>query len=298
MKNLISVCLFICLFSCQSGKDKVTETVQTQTFEKERNNFFNQMESAQNAAAIIQATGADFNGSLLSNPSTHTKYMEDTIKSAANLGIYLSDLNYCIAYNQSDHIKELFNAAIVLSKAIGVDKNVIAFLMTRYNENITQSDSVMNVVSELYEKSTIGLRTAAKERLLGVVIAAYQIETLHLALGIIETYPKEILAEDMRIQILIPLFKMVLEQQNSVETIYAFLRTLGNASDPDRTPNFFYYNQAFEELIAVYARLNVSDAIANNQGAELLNDAVVNELSQKVNAIRNKIMDPERIIGN
>lgn len=292
MKNLISVCLFICLFSCQSGKDKVSETVQTQTFEKERNNFFNQMESAQNTAAIMQATAADFNGSLLNDPATSSEYTEDTIKSAANLGVYLSDLNYCVAYQQSDNVKDLFNAAIELSQTIGVDKNVIEFLMTRFNENISQSDSVMNVVNDLYEKSTTGLKDASKERLLGVAMAAYQIETLHLALGVIETYPKDMLPEDSRNQILVPLFKFVLEQQKSVETIHAFLRTLGDASNPDLTPNFFYYDTAFDELIGVYKKLDVSDAIANNRGSELLNDEVVLELSQKVNAIRNKVIDP------
>ena len=46
----------------------------------------------------------------------------------------------------------------------------------------------------------------------------------------------------------------------------------------------------FDELVGVYKRLDVNDAIANNRGPELLNDTVVNELSEKVNAIRNKVV--------
>lgn len=293
MIKILPVCLLIFLVSCQNNKDKVSEIVGLQLYENERNSFFNNMETVKNAAAELQATGAEFNGSLLTNPSHYSQYVGDSIKSAANLGLYLSDLNYCVIYGESRAAKELFSSAIALSKAIGVDKSVLEFLMDRYNENISLRDSVMMLVNDLYEKSTTGLRNTSRNRLLGVAMAAYQIETLHLALGVIETYPKDILPEDLRIQILIPLFQFVLNQQKSIETIYAFLRTLGNASDPSRTPNFYHYDRAFKELIALYRQLHADDAIANNRGAELLNDNVVNELRSKVNAIREKIISTE-----
>jgi hypothetical protein len=46
-------------------------------------------------------------------------------------------------------------------------------------------------------------------------------------------------------------------------------------------------------LIAVYNRLNVDERIAKNQGIELMNDAVMKELTQKVDAIRNKVTSAE-----
>ncbi len=293
MKNLIIICLLSFLFSCQSGKDKVRETAESQIFESERNNFFGNMETIKNAAAEIQATGAEFNSSLLSEPAYYLQYVGDSIKSAANLGLYLSDLNYCVMYGKSDKVKELFTSAIQLSQTLGVDKNVLGFLITRYNENISENDSVMNVVNELYEKSIKRFRDTSKKRVLGLAMAAYQIETLHLALGIIKSYPKDTLPEDLQNQILVPLFQFVLNQQVSLEIIYAFLRTLGDAADPSHTPNFYYYNRAFEELIGLYNRLNVNDAIANNRGSELLSDEVLNELREKVNAIREKIISTD-----
>ena len=76
MKKLLPVFLLVLLFSCQIKKDKVTETIESLTFENERNNFLSQMKTAKNAAAEIQATGADFNESLLSNPSSYLQYSE------------------------------------------------------------------------------------------------------------------------------------------------------------------------------------------------------------------------------
>ncbi len=75
-----------------------------------------------------------------------------------------------------------------------------------------------------------------------------------------------------------------------METIYGFLKSIADPTNPDKNPNYPYYATAFEELIGVYNRLNVEDKIANNQGIELMNDAVVQELSDKVNAIRSKIV--------
>ena len=84
----------------------------------------------------------------------------------------------------------------------------------------------------------------------------------------------------------------MLEQQKNVENIYAFLKAITDPLDPEQNPNYAYYATAFEELINVYKRLDVSEKIANNQGLELTKDAVVQELSSNVNAIRNKIVSP------
>jgi hypothetical protein len=292
MKKLVVIFLFGILFSCNPGKDPVDKTAEVEAFKNERNNFFLTMNTAQNTAAELQATGAEFNATLINDPSLYLRYAGDSLKSAANLGVYLSDLNYCVAYKESDEIKELFNSSIVLSRELGIDGKVLEFLMDRYLDNLFEHDSVADVVDELYEKSTTQFREESHDQLLGVAMAAYQIETLHLALGTIETYPKDTLPDDSLTHNLVPLYKFVLEQQESIETIHTFLGTLGNTSEADES-NYAYYDQAFKELIAVYQRLDIDEAIANNRGAELLNNDVLIELSEKVDAIRSKIVSTE-----
>jgi hypothetical protein len=113
---------------------------------------------------------------------------------------------------------------------------------------------------------------------------------LHLALGLIETYPKDMLPEDARTQILVPVYRMVLDQKGNVQTIANFLKANADPLDADKNPNYPYYANALQELIQVYDRLNIEDKLANNQGLELMNDAVAAELSQKVKAIRDKVV--------
>ena len=291
MKNLLSILLLTTLvLSCQK---KSTDEAVSASYETERNAFFSNIKTAGEAAAQLQATAAEFNASLMNDPKLAAGYTTAEAKAAANLGVYLADLNYSVAYKQSANTKELFTAAYQLGQYIGLEKGLLDFLMKRYNDNINQNDSVKAVVDELFKNSTEGFQGTDREKLVGIAMAAYQIENLHLGLGIIQSYPKDMLPDDARTQILIPVFRMVLKQQQNIEAIYAFLKTVGDPLNPEANPNYAYYSNAFEELIAVYKKLNVEEKIANNQGLELMKDEVVQELSTKVDAIRSKIVSHE-----
>ena len=290
MKKLVCILsVSAIVLSCQK-KQEATDTEVSQAFAIERRAFFSNLKAPAQAAAQLQATSAEFNASLMNDPLNYPSYANDHTKAAANLGIYLSDLNYSVAYKQSANTKDLFAAAHELSRAIGIEQNILEFLSKRYHDNIAQNDSVKAVIDELFEKSTAALQGTQREKLVGIAMAAFQIETLHLAIGVIESYPKDMLPDDERTQKLIPLFNLVLDQKKNVENIYAFLKTIVDPLNPDKNPNYIYYATSFEELIGVYNKLNVDEKIANNQGIELMNDAVIEELGEKVNAIRNKIV--------
>jgi len=294
MKKIIFIVLLGSVaVSCQKSKEKTENESETSTaFAAQRKEFFNNLMAPAEVAAQIQFTAAEFNPALMSDPKNFAQYAGNEVKAAANLGIYLSDLNYSIAYKQAATTKDYFGAAHELSKAIGVEKGLLEFLMKRYNDNIAQNDSVKSVVSDLLTKATSQLQGTDKERLVGIAMAAYQIENLHLVLGTLESYPKDMLPDDARTVILVPLFKVALNQRANVENIYNFLKSYTDPQDPDKNPNYPYYANAFEELIAVYKKLNVEEKIATNRGLEIMNDAVVKELSEKTNAIRNKIVSP------
>jgi hypothetical protein len=293
MKKILFVLLLGSLtLSCQKSKENSENqatTPDSTTFTNERNTFFSNLLAPSEAAAQLQATGAEFNASLMHDPKKYTQYTSNDVKAAANMGIYLSDLNYSVAYKKSANTKEYFTAAHELSKAIGMEQGALDFLSQRYNNNIAQNDSVKSVMKDLLAKSTQSLQGTEREKLAGAAMAAYQIENLHLALGVIDAYPDNMLPSDARTVILIPIYKMVLGQKENIQTIYDFLKSYSNPENP----NYQYYSTAFEELIAVYNRLNVDERIAKNQGIELMNDAVMKELTQKVDAIRNKVTSAE-----
>lgn len=292
-KILFFAILAFFALSCQKTKESEDKTPGDEAFVNQRKAFFNALQEPDQVAAQLQATAAEFNPGLMNDPKKYEVYISNEVKAAANLGIYLSNLNYSIAYKQREYSNEYFTAAHSLSETLGVEKPVLEFLVKRYSENIEKDDSVKMVALDLMMKSTRDFQGTKREKLAGVAMSAYMIENLHLVLGIIQSYPKDMLPDDARTIILIPLFKMILNQQANVVIIYNFLKTYSDPLDPDQNPNYPYYANAFEELIEVYKRLDVDQKIANNQAQELMNDAVVKELSEKVNAIRDKIVSAE-----
>jgi len=82
-----------------------------------------------------------------------------------------------------------------------------------------------------------------------------------------------------------PIAKSVLAQEKNVKTLADMLEIDYTDADDDE-----YYATAFRNLINTYEKLDVDDKIANNQGAELLNDAVMIQLMAEVDAIRSEVV--------
>lgn len=268
----------------QETKSEEEEEQVSEAFAEERQEFFNRIVEPDETAARLMSIGADYNASLLYDPTKWSTYTSSNNKAAAMLGIYLSDLNYSVAFKQSDKTAELFEAIHSLSLQIGVEKSVLQFLMDRYKNNIDQNDSLKASLNGMYSNAIQSTKGTDREILTGIAIGTHQVEDLHLMLGIIQTYPKDGLPDDVRTQILIPLFKAVLEERAMIESAYNFLKTIV----PEEDSNNFYLT-SFKDLLDTYDELDIDEKIANNQGLELMNDAVVQKLSAKVSAIRNEL---------
>ena len=281
------LCAFLSL-SCQTKKEKKDDKPAS-SIERERNVFFSHLKAPAEVALLLHQTNVDFDVSLLNDPKNLIHYMSNEVKVASNLGIYLADLNYCLAYKESDHAAELFTVARELSQAIGIEQRVLTFLKTRYSDNIAQNDSVKIIIDNLFTEATAPLRGTDNENLVGIAMGAYEIENLHILLGIVINDQKEKLTDKESIN-LAPLFRLVLDQRQRVEIIYGFLKSITDLLDPNRNPNFPYYANAFEELITIYKKIEVESRSDDPDGG-LIKNASLHELSEKVNVIRNKVIN-------
>jgi len=281
--KLSVVLLLATTISCQK-KAATTEESPAADVSVVKDAIFAKMMTPGEAAAKLKSIGADFNAGLLNDASKFSNYTTSENSTAANLGIYLSDLNYCVAYQQRDIAKNYFKASLELAKTLGAKKEMLDFIGSRYEKNIEQNDSLKSYLEKLDEGAVSFLRDTDRERMAGVTLSAYYIENLHIALGIIETYPKDILPADARTVILVPAFQLVLSQKENVKTIYNYLKATANEDNP----NYFYYKTALEDLIATYEKLDLDQKLKDNQVHELLSDSVIKELSEKVNKIRDK----------
>jgi len=262
------------MISCSKQKETDADS-ESRAFELERENFFNSLKDPDEVANRLMPGLSEFDSTVLSVPENFFQHATSDIKAAANLGVYIADMNYCILFRQSAYTKKYFNAAWELGKVIRIEKGILEFLMKRYQTNMEQNDSVKSVVNQLFEQSTLGLQGTDRERLAGIAMAGYQIENLHLVLSTLESFP-EVLT-DQQIQSQNVLREYIFEQRGKFEVVYNFVRANSDPLDPNRNPNYPFFDNALRELIVVYRSVTV-------------NDSKLRELREKVNVIRNKII--------
>jgi len=266
---------FLILTAC-NNKDKEKEKsspAETRVFTAERETFFNSLKNPEETTKLIPGlTG--FNVSILNDAQNFYKYGTSEVMAAANLGLYMADLNYCILFSQNEVAEHYVKAIYELSKIIRLEKGTLDFLMQRYEKN-THQDSLRLVINQLFKESTLGLQGTERERLAGMAMAGYQIENLHLLLSTINSFPEEVSGQQRQSQE--ALLNYLLEQQGKFEVIYNFIRANSDPLDPERNPNYPFFDNALRELIDLFNTIDKTKPQTV-------------ELGKKVDEIRNKII--------
>jgi len=277
------------IFACQSkdSKQKAQIEENTEPLKEDASKIMPNLPSPNEYAAILQSTGAEFNPLILNDVSNMSGYTAVPEKAMANLGIYFFDLGYSVAYGEKDYVDKYYNVCYDLSVELGVEKRFLEVIMGRYQENLDRNDSLKTYFREAYQNASEGVGANEEEKAYyrTLFLAGFYVEGLYNLLEKIEAYPKDILPEDDRFIILMPLVKAVLAQEDNIKTLADML-----AIDYTDEDNDEYYANAFRDLISTYERLEVGDKIANNQGAELLKDEVMIELMAKVDMIRSEVV--------
>ncbi|MCU0368991.1 MAG: hypothetical protein MUF39_09190 [Cyclobacteriaceae bacterium] len=283
-KFLILIVLFLSIEAC-NRKPSQTELKGNETFEAERDVFFNSLKTPDEISALSLPDAIKYDATLLHDPLRYTHYQDNRVKSAANMGIYIADLNYNLIFGATQRNEEYFTAAHELSKAIGIEQGILQFLKQRYDDNLAQNDSIKKVVKELLQNSTISLRDTERERLAGIVIASYQIENLYLSLASIASMPDK-LSEQQQTTMHI-LMDYIMSYRANIEVSYNFLRAMSDPLDPENNPNYPFFDNALREIIVEY------EGIDQNKISTLAAEEaklITATLKVKVEVVRNKII--------
>ncbi len=276
MKHLLLVTLLVVPFACvRKVENQPPSSLESRTFALERENFFGSLKNLDDVSSLAEGT-MGFNARFLNDPEQFYQYNSNKIKAAANLGVYISDLNYCILFKEKEEIKKYFHATYELSKAIEVEQSFMEFIKGRYEKNIEQSDSVKSVVNQLFSQSTAGLKGTDRERLAGIAMAGYQIENLHLILATIEYFPETLTPDQFEVRQ--QLMQYIFEYEGKFEVIYQFIRANSDPLDPDKNPHYPFFDNGLRELIDVYSNISQQDLQLDRlkEKVEVLRNGIVN----------------------
>jgi hypothetical protein len=232
---------------------------------------------------LLQATGAEFNQSLVNSREKVDEYTNQKDKAALNLGVYAADIGYLTSYDKTQEAIDYLTACKTLSDDLGLIGTFDAELLEKFEKNISNKDSLTRLLDRTIQNSREYLRDDSRNKLSSLVIAGSFIEGLYIATGLIKTYPKNILPEDNRNLVLTPLMRVVLEQKSSVSEMVKMLE------EAEQTETIAAIKEDFKELESTYQSLNIEEQIKNNRADLVLSDKNLEGITNIVEKIRKRV---------
>ena len=186
--------IVIAFIGCKSGRSKapkedlsvgVTKKLDVYEDIKQAEKIFNSLPSPLESAMLIKSAGARFDVTLLNPVSNVNKYA--TNKSMAlNLGIYTCDLSFASLYEQTQLIIDYMNSAKKLADGLGILQAIDQATINRLEENINNSEIIMEIVSETFMNSSSYLEDNGQPAIAAMTLVGGWFEGLYISTQLVD----------------------------------------------------------------------------------------------------------------
>ncbi len=235
---------------------------------------------------LLMATGSDFNTELINSLDNSDRYTTSSDKSALNLGVYATDIGYLSSYDQTDAVYESVQVCQQLAEAIGVASAIDIDLLSRFEENVGNRDSLAILIDEVMKVTKDRLQTLDRINLAAVALSGSFVEGLYITMGVIDSNPDD-LPENLRNKLLQPLVEIVIKQKKTLDDL---IKVIGEVPQTEAlgtmTAELTKLKTIYEEDLG-----DIEQKIANNDGSLQLNKDLLTRLSAEVKRIRASIVE-------
>ena len=152
---------------------------------KQAEKIFQALPSPLESAMLIKSAGARFEESLL-NPVGNTSSYVTNKSMALNLGIYTCDLSFASLYEQTQLIVNYMNSAKKMADGLGILKAIEQSQIDKLEENINNSDVIMEIVSETFMNSNSYLEENGQPAIAAMVLVGGWIEGLYISTQLVD----------------------------------------------------------------------------------------------------------------
>jgi hypothetical protein len=286
--NVVTLLVALALWSCgPSSKDdsKSDEFKQAEESLKDQiQDVVYNIPSPSEIPYLLQATGAEFNESLINDRKKADSYISRNDKAALNLGVYAADIGYLSSYDKTQEAIDYLNSVKGLADNLGVIGSFDVELLKKFEANISNKDSLASLINSSVQKTSSYLKDDNRTKLAAMIITGSFVEGLFISTGLIKSYPKNLLPADQRNLVLTPLIRIILQQEKSIEEL---VKMLGTVEQSEPVTGIVSDLQALQ---ASYRALNIEEQIRNNKANLVLSDKNLVEITKIVEKLRKSIV--------
>src|SRR5258706_142487 len=234
---------------------------------------------------MLQATGAEFNQSLLSDRKKADQYLTRNDKAALNLGVYAADIGYLVSYDKTQDAINYMNSAKKLADNLGVLGSFDANLLKRFEANISAKDSLAKMVNQAIHETEKYLKNDNRSKPAALMLTGSFIEGLYISTGLIKSYPKNLLKDDDRNLILTPLINVVINQRQSVDEL---VKMLGSVEQTEPITTLL---ADLNSLQSSYRAMNIEEHLKNNRPDLVMSEKNLADLTTTIEKMRKSITE-------
>jgi len=301
LKITSSLCLsfgLLAMVSCGGdGKKKSdnTEEIQEDTAKTVSAGVLNMggelfsIPSPMQTAMLIQGAGVPYDKSILNTKDNLSQYATDYSK-ALNLGIYGADLGYVSMYSKSQDAIVYLTAVKKLSDELGVSGAFGAATMKRFQDNMSNKDSMTVLVGLAYREGDAFLQQNKRNDISSLILVGGWIESLNFAISV----NKVKVNEDVK--------RRIADQKQALNSIIKLLsqfETKGDYTDLIEGLNDLskVYDTVTYKFISEKPETDAAKKTTtiNSHTEVIITKKQLDEITAKVESIRKKIVNPLKV---
>lgn len=190
---LLVLCIGLLFSGCKGGTKPTEEDVTVPVSKdskvyddiKQAEKIFNALPSPLESAQLIKSAGANFDQNQM-NPISNVSSYATTKSMALNLGIYTCDLSFASMYEQTQLIIDYMNAAKKMADGLGILDAISQETIDGLEQNINNSDYIMDVVSETFMNSNSYLEENGQPAVAAMVLVGGWFEGLYISTQLVD----------------------------------------------------------------------------------------------------------------
>lgn len=280
---ILTIGLWSCGSSSKEGNNSDEFKEAEESLQEQIQDLVYNIPSPTEIPYLLEATGAEYNQSLINDRTKVDQYSTRSDKAALNLGVYAADIGYLSSYGKTQEAIDYLNSCKALADNLGVIGSFDVTVLQQFESNIGNKDSLAYIINRSIQRTDDYLKDDSRNKLAALMLTGSFIEGLYISTGLIKTYPKSILPDDARNLILTPLMRVILEQEKSVDEL---LKMLNNIDQAEPVAGLV---ADLTSLQASYRALNIEEQIKNNRADLVLTDKNLAEITAAVERLRNSI---------
>ncbi len=134
----------------------------------------------------ISGWGVDYNNTLLVDAKKQLTTSSEFSKALA-LGVFNIDMSYAMVNNKGEDVLKYMKTVVTTSDALGLKSAVDQMVGKRAEKNLSNKDSLLKILDEIFVKSDSYLRTNERVYTASSVFAGSWVESLYLTCKITES---------------------------------------------------------------------------------------------------------------